>query len=299
MTKEIITTGKTVEEALQAAAVELGADVAAIQYTVLEEPKRGLFGLGSVLAKISASYTMTGADIALDFIKTVIADMGLQATATMTDGDNDDKLINIDGEGSGVLIGHHGETLDSLQYLANLAANKKVDGEKREHVKITLDAEGYRAKREETLRALARRMAAKALRNNRSVMLEPMSAYERRIIHSEVQNIEGVSTNSIGSDNNRKIVIYLTNKKPQELFDKEESAQAIAGIAEEKGTEASSLENVTLDDGETIACADAIDLRETTEICNKCETCENADLCPTSDKEEDEAAPEDLDQDNA
>ena len=212
MTKEIITTGKTVEEALQAAAAELGADVAAIQYTVLEEPKRGLFGLGAVLAKISASYTMTGADIALDFIKTVIADMGLQATATMTDGDNDDKLINIDGEGSGVLIGHHGETLDSLQYLANLAANKKVDGEKREHVKITLDAEGYRAKREETLRALARRMADKVLRYKKSVMLEPMNPYERRIIHSEVQNIEGVATNSIGSENNRKVVMYLDDK---------------------------------------------------------------------------------------
>ena len=212
MTKEIITTGKTVEEALAAAAAELGADVANLQYTVLEEPKRGLFGLGAAPAKISASYTMTGADIALDFIKTVIADMGLQASATMTDGDNDDKLINIDGEGSGVLIGHHGETLDSLQYLANLAANKKVEGEKREHVKITLDAEGYRAKREETLRALARRMADKVLRYKKSVMLEPMNPYERRIIHSDVQNIEGVATNSIGSENNRKVVMYLDEK---------------------------------------------------------------------------------------
>lgn len=212
MTKEIITTGKTVEEALAAAAAELGADVANLQYTVLEEPKRGLFGLGAAPAKISASYTMTGADIALDFIKTVIADMGLQASATMTEGDNDDKLINIDGEGSGVLIGHHGETLDSLQYLANLAANKKVEGEKREHVKITLDAEGYRAKREETLRALARRMADKVLRYKKSVMLEPMNPYERRIIHSEVQNIEGVATNSIGSENNRKVVMYLDEK---------------------------------------------------------------------------------------
>ncbi len=212
MTKEIITTGKTVEEALKAAAAQLGADVAAIQYTVLEEPKRGLFGIGAVAAKISASYTMTGADIALEFVKTVIADMGLGAVATMTEGDNDDKLINIDGEGSGVLIGHHGETLDSLQYLANLAANKKVDGVKREHVKITLDAEGYRAKREETLRALARRMAEKVLRYKKSVMLEPMNPYERRIIHSEVQTIEGVATNSIGSENNRKVVMYLDDK---------------------------------------------------------------------------------------
>ena len=213
MTKEIIVTGKTVEEAVQAAALELGApNAASLEYTVLEEPKRGLFGLGATPAKISASYTPTGADIALDFIKTVIADMGITASVTMTDGDNDDKLINIDGEGSGVLIGHHGETLDSLQYLANLAANKKENGVKREHVRITLDAEGYRAKREEALRALARRMAEKVLRYKKSVMLEPMNPYERRIIHSEVQGIEGVATNSIGSENNRKVVMYLDEK---------------------------------------------------------------------------------------
>ena len=112
-----------------------------------------------------------------------------------------------------MLIGHHGEALDSLQYLANLASAKKnADGE-RNRRRVTIDIEGYRAKREETLRALARRMAAKALRNHKNVMLEPMSAYERRIIHSEIQGIEGVSTNSIGSDNNRKIVIYLTGEK--------------------------------------------------------------------------------------
>ena len=109
----------------------------------------------------------------------------------------------------------------TLQYLANLAcARKNIHGE-RDKSRVTLDIEGYRAKREDTLRALARRMAAKALKNRRSVMLEPMSAYERRIIHSEIQGIEGVSTNSIGSDNNRKIVIYLTDKKPQGIFEEE------------------------------------------------------------------------------
>ncbi|MBQ9080933.1 MAG: protein jag [Clostridia bacterium] len=208
-----MTTGKTVEEAVAAAVRELGAPNAeSIQYEVLEEPKKGLFGIGAVPAKISASYTMSGAEVALEFVKNVISDMGLSASAVMTDGDNDDMLINIDGDGSGVLIGHHGETLDSLQYLANLAANKKVNGVKREHVKITLDAEGYRAKREEALRALARRMADKVLRYKKSVMLEPMNPYERRIIHSEVQGIEGVSTNSIGSENNRKVVMYLDDK---------------------------------------------------------------------------------------
>ena len=213
MKKEVITTGKTVDDAVEAAVRALGAPAAdKISFTVIDEPKKGLFGIGAVPAKISASYQPGGAEIALEFVKKIISDMGIEAKAIMTDGNNDDKLINIDGDGSGILIGHHGETLDSLQYLANLAANKKVEGEKREYVKITLDAEGYRAKREEALRALARRMADKVLKYKKSVMLEPMNPYERRIIHSEVQLIEGVSTNSIGSENNRKVVLYLDDK---------------------------------------------------------------------------------------
>ena len=192
---------------------ELGAKSAQdIEYTVLEEPKKGLFGIGAVPAKISASYTVGGEYLALEFLQKLVADMELDLTVTLGEGDNDDKLISIDGENAGVLIGHHGDTLDSLQYLANLAANKKQEGVKREYVKITVDVEGYRAKREMTLRALARRMADKVLKYKKSVMLEPMNPYERRIIHSEIQHIEGVSTNSIGSENNRKIVIYLEEK---------------------------------------------------------------------------------------
>jgi spoIIIJ-associated protein len=127
----------------------------------------------------------------------------------MTDGENGEKKIAINGESAAILIGHHGDTLDSLQYLANLAANKKIDGKKGDYVKISVDVEGYRAKREEVLRGLARKMASRVLKYKKSVMLEPMNPYERRIIHSEIQNIEGVSTNSIGSENNRKIVIFL------------------------------------------------------------------------------------------
>ena len=213
MRKETVVSAKTVEEAVAKAVEELGASCAQdIEYTVLEEPKKGLFGIGAAPAKISASYTVKGEYLALEFLKTLVADMGLDLTVTLQDGNNDDKVINIDGENAGVLIGHHGDTLDSLQYLANLAANKKQEGVKREYVKITVDVEGYRAKREMTLRALARRMADKVLKYKKSVMLEPMNPYERRIIHSEIQHIEGVSTNSIGSENNRKIVIYLEEK---------------------------------------------------------------------------------------
>ena len=184
MKREVITTGKTVEDALASAAEQLGVAVSAIEYTVIEEAKRGFLGLGATPAKISASYTEKGEDLALNFIKTLVADMGLNVNVEMKDTDGDAKLIDIMGEGAGILIGHHGDTLDSIQYLANLAANKKVDGEKRPFVKISIDAEGYRAKREQTLRELARKMADKVIKYKKSVMLEPMNPYERRIIHS-------------------------------------------------------------------------------------------------------------------
>jgi spoIIIJ-associated protein len=142
--------------------------------------------------------------------------MEIEAEVEMTDGENGEKCIAISGDSAAILIGHHGETLDSLQYLANLAANKRVDGKKGDYVKISVDVEGYRAKREQTLRALARRMAGRVLKYKKSVMLEPMNPYERRIIHSEIQNMEGVSTNSIGSENNRKVIIFLTTEGDEE-----------------------------------------------------------------------------------
>ena len=167
-----------------------------------------------------------GEDRSFDFVMTLISDIGLNASAELFSCDDGTRRITISGTDASVLIGHHGDTLDALQYLANLASAQKNEKGERDKSRVTIDIEGYRAKREETLRALARRMASKALRNRRSVMLEPMSAYERRIIHSEIQGIEGVSTNSIGSDNNRKIVIFLTDKKPKELFEEDEAKRA-------------------------------------------------------------------------
>ena len=180
--------------------------------------------------KLEKREVKDGEDMSFEFVKTLISDIGLAAEAELYSCEDGTRRIIISGDDASTLIGHHGDTLDALQYLANLAsARKNINGE-RDKSRVTIDIEGYRAKREETLRALARRMAAKALRNRRSVMLEPMSAYERRIIHSEIQDIEGVSTNSVGSDNNRKIVIFLTDKKPKGVFEEDKNEAAATEI---------------------------------------------------------------------
>lgn len=231
MNKEVKVSAKTVEEALLKAAAELGVTTDEIEYTVTTEAKKGFLGIGAVDAEIVATYKdknavskdghllTKGEKNAVEFIETVIADMGINAEIGTRTGENGALIIEVSGADSGVLIGHHGETLDALQYLAGLAANRREIGEraeKGEYVKVALDIAGYREKREETLRKLARERAARVLKYKRSVMLEPMNPYERRIIHSEIQGIEGVSTTSIGSDSNRKIVIFLDNKSAAE-----------------------------------------------------------------------------------
>ena len=211
MKKELILSAKTVDEALANAANEFGVSVDALEYTVLEEAKKGLFGLGAAPAKVQVTYAPTAIDLAVEFVKTTLNNLHIDATVTVSDTELG-KKIDVVGENAGVLIGHHGETLDSFQHLANLAANR-TENKKTSVPKISVDIESYRAKREETLRSLARRMAHKVVKYKRSVMLEPMNPYERRIIHAELQNFKGVNTNSIGSENNRKVVIYLDESK--------------------------------------------------------------------------------------
>ncbi len=155
---------------------------------------------------------------ALDFANTLLVNMGLSAkaeaaekpdgeTLIVTETETEYPKINITGEEASAIIGHHGETLDAVQYLVNLSAIRKTKSSDGDYVKIVVDAGDYRQKREATLRALARRMAAKAVKNKRNVYLEPMNAYERRIIHSELQSYQDVSTHSVGSDKDRKIVV--------------------------------------------------------------------------------------------
>ena len=214
MEKKVIkVSAKTLEEALASAAEQLGVVPADVEYTVLAEAKKGFLGIGASDCEIEATFVPQGEKNALAFIRTILDDMQVTAEVTTDYNSDGDFVINVNGESAGILIGHHGDTLDSLQYLINLAANRREEGTKQDYVRIVLDVEGYRAKREDALRQLARHQAEKVLKFKRSIMLEPMTPYERRIIHSEVQNIPGVSTNSIGSENNRKIVMYLDETK--------------------------------------------------------------------------------------
>ncbi len=154
--------------------------------------------------------------LAMDFIKSFIANIGFDCEVKGDLTPNTEgfvsRVVTIEGEKASILIGHHGETLDAIQYLANLCLARKSEGDNKEYVKVIVDIENYRAKREETLRALARKMADKALRQGRNIHLDPMNPYERRIIHSEVQKIDGVSTHSVGYDETRKIVITVDKK---------------------------------------------------------------------------------------
>ncbi len=211
MKKELILSAKTVDEALALAAKELNVSVDALEYTVLEEAKKGLFGLGAAPAKIQVVYAPTAIDLAVEFVETTLKNLHIDAVVTVSDTELG-KKIDVSGANAGILIGHHGETLDSFQHLVNLAANR-TENKKTPVPKISVDIESYRAKREETLRSLARRMAHRVIKYKRSVMLEPMNPYERRIIHAELQSFAGVNTNSIGSENNRKVVIYLDETK--------------------------------------------------------------------------------------
>ncbi|MBE6678220.1 MAG: protein jag [Ruminococcaceae bacterium] len=211
MIKETTVSAKTVELALEKGAEELGYPVEKVQYEILEEAKKGILGIGSANAKLRVYHEDTPAETAHDFIVTLLGNMGVEADVSISEENEEGVLLDISGENLGLLIGKHGDMLDAVQYLATLAANKNRD--KNDFYRVSVDVEGYREKRAEALRSLARRMADKVLRSRRNYSLEPMNAYERRIIHSEVQNIEGVTTYSVGQDAERKIVISLEKKK--------------------------------------------------------------------------------------
>jgi spoIIIJ-associated protein len=216
MQREVIQNAKTVSQAVELGAKELGVSTEKVTWTVLQEPSKGFLGIGASEAIVKVIYQLTPADKAEEFIKNVLKNMKLEATTT-TVVESDGATITVAGENMGLLIGRHGEVLDSIQYLATLAANKGL----KNYYRITVDIEGYREKRREALKQLARKVAEKAVKYDRSFALEPMSAYERRIIHTEVQTIKGVSTYSVGTDAERKVIICPDNKMKKNQSPKE------------------------------------------------------------------------------
>ncbi|GHV44535.1 DNA/RNA-binding protein [Clostridia bacterium] len=198
---------KTVEEAVQSAIIRLGVTEDEVIVEVLEESARGLFGIGGRDAKVRVTVIPreeTFAETAKAFTDDLIAKMGLSCETLASEEEDAVKLV-ISGKGVGAVIGRRGETLDALQYIVNLYVNKGRHGD--DYRRVILDSENYRSKREETLVRLAKSMAAKAIKYNRDLALEPMNPYERRIIHSALQNNHSVTTRSVGDDPNRKIVI--------------------------------------------------------------------------------------------
>jgi spoIIIJ-associated protein len=203
MIREVIATGKTVALALEAGAAELGRTPDQVQHEVLEEGKKGLFGIGAAEAKVRVFIPETPAIRAVEFLEKLIENMRLNASVVVVSETEEEVCLNVVGQGLGALIGRRGDVLDSVQYLATLSANLGRPG----YYRVSVDAQGYRAKRADTLCGMARRMAEKVLKYHRAFALEPMSAYERRIVHAECQNIEGVTTYSVGEGADRKVVI--------------------------------------------------------------------------------------------
>ena len=197
------TSGKTVEEAVQAAQKQLGVEREKLKIEVLEEPAKVLFGLlGGRQAKIRAIVIEDPVGLALEFLQQTFRAMGVEVKVKVQEKEGYNYL-SFTGDDLGILIGRRGETLDALQYLVNLVVGRKVE----QHVRFILDVERYRKRREETLMKLARRLSEKVRRTGHNVMLEPMNPHERRVIHTALQNDHYVQTFSEGDEPYRKVVI--------------------------------------------------------------------------------------------
>ena len=208
--KSIEITARSVEEAISSALQELQLKEEEAEITVLEEPSKGFLGLlGGKMARVKVTEKDTPLKTSKKFLEDVTAKMGaIVEVAVNQDEEEHYVKMNLVGKDLGILIGRRGDTLDALQYLANLVANKNNTGER---IKIIIDAEDYRKRREETLIKLAGRMADKVKKTGRKVVLEPMNPQERRIIHTALQNEVNIETLSEGEEPFRKVVISLKN----------------------------------------------------------------------------------------
>lgn len=199
-------TAKTVEDAITESLIKLGTTSDKIEYEVIEKGSSGFLGIGSkpAVIKVRKKFTLEG--VIRDFLNDIFSAMNMEVEI-IVEKSEDSKVVEVElkGEEMGVLIGKRGQTLDSLQYLVSLVANKYTE----EYVKIKLDTENYRKRRKETLENLAKNIAFKVKRTKRTVALEPMNPFERRVIHSALQNDRFVCTHSEGDEPFRHVVVTL------------------------------------------------------------------------------------------
>ena len=247
-------TGKTDDEAIAAALEEIGLDRDDVSVEIIERAKPGFLGIGSVPARVRISWETEGEESATpapvpeevpaakeeipaapaapekksepaaepvdepedyarvrSFLTGLLEHMDLEADITISEREGGGLLVDLAGPGMGAVIGRRGETLDAIQHLTNYAVNHGNE----KHLRISVDAENYRAKREESLSRLAEKMAEKAIKYKRSMALEPMNSYERHVIHTALQDYEGVTTASTGTEPNRRVVVsYVRSEQP-------------------------------------------------------------------------------------
>jgi spoIIIJ-associated protein len=205
MKRVAVKRGRTVDEAVEAALAELGARRDEAEIEVLEEPTRGLFGLlAGREAQVRVTVAPSRTEVAADLLTRVAAAMGVIGRVSVHDGDPY-ALVRLDGDDVGLLIGHRGQTLEALQYLMNVAASRAGSGRQR----IIVDVGQYRERREETLKRLAQRVAARVKEDEREIALEAMSPHERRVIHLALQDDPRVTTRSEGEEPFRHVVVCL------------------------------------------------------------------------------------------
>ncbi len=211
MNNEIIKEAASVEEAKALIAAEFGVAQERVVFEVLQEAGKKMFGLfGSADAKVKGVLKASAADAAKAYLVDVLTAMGATDFTCEVKEDEKGCTLTLDGENLGFIIGRRGDTLDALQYLTGLVANR-VDNA---YYRVTLDIGNYREKREASLVSLAKRLGAQTARTGRRHSLEPMNPYERRIIHTAVQDMEGVISWSVGSDANRHVIIGPSDDNP-------------------------------------------------------------------------------------
>lgn len=211
--------GRTVDEAIEKALEDLGADAEQVETEILTEGSRGLLGLGGEEARVRVTFVepeepqelvSTGeevAEIALDVVRELLSHMGVQAQVVVRESDQGEAsptVLDVTGDNLGILIGRQGETLRDLQYIARLIVSRKLQ----RWVNLVVDVGGYKRRREKILTELAGRMAERVVAEGKPVTLEPMPAHERRIVHMALRDHDLVRTESIGEGRRRKVVIY-------------------------------------------------------------------------------------------